>query len=209
MKALQRAVELTAFFDDFSDNRNDWEIVENADESARLEDGLYVMENRCDGDWHYFDRACPGMDHIDWKLETVFKWKADGDMNHFGLVWGFEDRLDKLNRFSLSADGESATVMSFQKDHHRVYHRYNARGLRLGSDGIIRMTIFKRGNYYHFLINEQLIYVCHRDHFIAAGERFGFYIEPQLEVRSGWIKWQPLGTSSTYWNNHYDRLDAE
>lgn len=201
--------ELIGFRDDFTDNRNNWKTINEPEAYAAVEVKEYVMQNRSEKKGQFYVQTGINRQAKDWVLETVLKWSHKEALNHFGLVWGVEDTPDILNRFSLSADGRRASILCFENNHDRIYHRFNTADLNYIDCSLVRLTIFKRRPYYYFLINEQLIYICHVSHLGQTGDRFGYYIEPGLTVRSGWIRCQELEGKYPANQQIYDRLIAE
>jgi len=94
-----------------------------------------------------------------------------------------------LNRFTISADGKRAVIMQFEKDYKRVYHRFQTRNIpKLNFKNPVRLTVIKLGEYLYFLINKINVYMAHESQFINDGPYVGYYIEPELSIRSKYIE---------------------
>jgi hypothetical protein len=176
--------------EDFSNNKRNWEIVDNPEEKAVLENGVYNMINCSAGSWHYYKTKSGLKNDRFFLLDTCITLKSKQDCyGHFGLLWGFDDDMDSFNRFTLSADGKRVLVMQFDKDHNEVYHRFQTRKhptIHLARP--IRFTIFKMGEYYHFSINGTEVYSAHEYHFSPVGKYVAYYVEPGLEVSSNLLE---------------------
>ena len=105
------------------------------------------------------------------------------------MVWGFDKNCENLNRFTLSADGQRALIMHFEKDHKNVFHRFQNRKLpKFNINKPVRFTIIKLGEYFHFLINKTNVYIAHESFFAACGNFAGYYIEPGLSIKSNYLE---------------------
>lgn len=168
-----------------------WEITQCPEEQSFIDNGYYWMENSSDNDWMYYKYKLPLKRRDDWLLHTQLELLRSESYGHYGLVWGFDADIEQLNRFTVSADGERCLVMHFQKDHRVVYHRYQKR-FATPLKGTVELSILKISNYYYFLVNKTMIYLCEASAFAAAGPYAGYYLEPGLFVRSPFFKAERL-----------------
>lgn len=175
----------------FAPGTTGWERVQNEDEHTFIEKGHYWMENRSDTRWMYYKYKLPLKRNDDWMLRTEVELMRREGYGHYGLVWGFDEDREHLNRFTVSADGRRCLVMHFQKDHHVVYHRYQKR-LSRPLQGKVELGILKIGSYYYFLLNRELVYVCEASAFAAEGPYAGYYTEPGIFIRSSCFKAERL-----------------
>ena len=145
------------------------------------------MENLTDSKWNFYKSRLP--DHLgpNWIIETQIELLSRNEFGHFGLVWGFDQSREYVNRFTLSADGIRGLVMHFQKDHQRVFHRFQKEYSEAQTDGYVDFGLLKIDTYYYFLLNKQLMYVCEQSHFANQGNYFGYYLEPGLQIRSSYM----------------------
>jgi hypothetical protein len=185
-KSTITPVEKNAFhyFEDyFLNNSKKWEEKEVADEYAKIHDGAYQLINRSNIRWHYYEKKCAVLRGRQWKIEASFKCNSTETSNQFGLVWGFDKHHDVLNRFSLAADGKAFSIVCFERNHHRIYHRFYSGDMKLSTKIYFKMSIERNIDYFYFKIDGCILYVCHAVHFLNFGNRFGFYIEPDLSVQ--------------------------
>jgi hypothetical protein len=176
----------TILSESFTNNKRKWEIVDIETERAEVRDGYYWMHNTTKSRWNYYKTKAPLKKHDDFIIEANIEIeKKEEASGHVGLVWGFDKERKYLNRFTLSADGKRALVMHFEKDHHRIIHRFQNRNLpKINLQEPIRFTIVKLGEYFHFFINTHKIYQAHETLFCANGFFMGYYIEPGLSMKS-------------------------
>ena len=176
--------------ENFSNNKRKWEITDIPSEKSEIKDGYYHMNNKSETRWNYYKTKTVLKQDQDFVLEALIEIENKEDScGHFGLVWGFDEDHQFLNRFTLSADGRRALIMHFEKDHKRVFHRFQNRKLpKFHINKPIRFSIIKMGNYFHFLINEITVYMAHESMFAAEGNYVGYYIEPGLSIKSNYIE---------------------
>ena len=191
--------------DNFANNKRKWEITDISSEKSEIKEGYYHMDNKSETNWNFYKTKTSLKDNQDFVFEASIELENKEDLwGHFGLVWGFDEDHQFLNRFTLSADGRRALIMHFQKDHKRVFHRFQNRKLpKFNINKPIRFSIIKMGDYFHFLINEITVYIAHESLFAAEGNYIGYYIEPGLSIKSNYIevkkiKARPMKVSSGF-----------
>jgi hypothetical protein len=176
----------TVLKENFTNPISNWEQVKNTAEQAFIKDGHYWMENKDTDRWKYYKHILPLKLEADCMIDTHIELMSTTDSGHYGLVWGFDDAREILNRFTVSADGKRFYIMQFQKDHHRVFHRFHTL-LPNGIKDMVRLTIIKAQEYFYFLVNGILLYTCHQKQFACMGNNFGYYVEPGIFIRSNYI----------------------
>ncbi len=175
--------------EDFKNNKRKWEIVDIDTEYSAIKEAYYYMENKSSSQWNYYKNKSTIKPEDFYTLDTEIELLSAGKYGHFGLVWGFDKEREVINRFSLSADGTRAVIMQFEKDHRRIYHRFQTRNIpKINFKNPVRLTIIKLGEYLYFLINKINVYMAHESQFINDGPYFGYYIEPELSIRSKYIE---------------------
>lgn len=178
---------------DFSKGKHQWEQVNNASEESKIENGFYWMKNKSPHNWHYFKTKSPVYHFENVVFDTSIELDSKNEHGHFGLVWGFDKNMEVLNRFSLSADGERLLIMQFQKDHEKIFHRFHKRVTpKINMNQPVRFTIIKMGNYFHFLINQKNMYICHESQFNNNDQFVGYYVEPGLHIKSSYFEIKKL-----------------
>ena len=182
------------FKDEFANNLKNWEIVKNDDECAFIKDGYYWMENTSKSRWMYYKTKLPLKQKEDYLIDTEIEILSKVAYGHVGLVWGFDKEREILNRFTVSADGERLLIMHFQKNHHRVFHRYHSWELKGSSSKKIRLSIARIDGYFYFMVNGKTVYTAHTSQFADNGNYFGYYLEPGVMMRSKYIEAKRLIT---------------
>jgi len=181
---------------DFSKGKHQWEQVNNASEESKIDNGYYWMKNKSSHNWHYFKVKSPVSHFENVVFDTSIELISKNEHGHFGLVWGFDKNMEILNRFCLSADGERLLIMQFQKDHEKVFHRFHKRlSPKINVNQPVRFTIIKMGNYFHFLINQKNMYICHESQFNNNDRFVGYYVEPGLHIKSSYFEIKKLTAS--------------
>lgn len=178
------------FQENFLNNKRKWEITDISSERSDIKEGYYYMHNKSESRWNYYKTKTSLKTGQDFVFEASIELENKEDSwGHFGLVWGFDKDHHFLNRFTLSADGRRALVMHFEKDHKKVFHRFQNRQLSaFNIKKPIHFCIIKIGDYFHFLINEETVYMAHESLFASEGSYIGYYIEPGLSIRSNHIE---------------------
>ena len=172
--------------DNFGQRQEGWETVESDTEGAFFRFGRYIMENKTDSRWNYYHKALPDnlADNfiIKAQIEVVENHKGYGQ---YGLVWGFEEDGDYLNKFVASTEESSFVVSSFERKHNVHKHRFSELFFNYNTSGKKQFfSILKLDGYYYFFLNkyDRPNYVVHASHLPMFGDRFGFYIEPGLKM---------------------------
>jgi len=194
------------FKDDFDNNLKGWEIVKNDDENAFIKDGYYWMENTSKNRWMYYKTKLPLKRKEDFLIDTEIEILTKDAHGHVGLVWGFDKDREILNRFTVSADGERFLVMHFQRNHHRVFHRYHSWELKGSSTNKIRLSIARIAGYFYFMYNGKTVYTAHASQFADYGPYFGYYVEPGIMIRSRFIEAKRLITQPSEAGDSVGRL---
>lgn len=186
-QTFQLAENKMVFNKVFVPGQSAWEMVDTDSERTFIKNNHYYMENLTESRWNYYKNKMPANIGENWMIETSIELLSRDQYGHFGIVWGFDEEREHLNRFTVSADGERGVVMHFQKDHHRVYHRYQKNFSDLSTSYPVNLAVLKLDNYFYFLVERQLMYICEQSHMANYGNGFGYYIEPGLFVRSSYM----------------------
>jgi hypothetical protein len=182
--------------ENFSNNNRKWEIVDIETEKTMIKEGYYHMHNTSTRRWNYYKMKTALKKGQDFIIETIIELnKKEDNYGHFGLLWGFDNKIDYVNRFTLSADGKRALIMHFEKDHHKIYHRFQNRKLPfINLKKPIQFSIIKLGEYLHFFINQRKIYLAHESLFANDNSYIGYYIEPGLSIKSNYLEVKKLSS---------------
>ena len=169
--------------DDFIDNRNGWELVESEKETAVFTQKGYLLANKDTDRWHHFS-LYPEISslknlHIKCQLEV----DINSGLGQIGLIWGFDKKSNRLNRFCLSAQGKGCSIMHFERDHRPVFHRFYDPFMDVDLSKPVVMEIREANDYWFFRINKKLVYIGHQTHFAGKGGGVGFYLDPGVVAR--------------------------
>lgn len=200
------------FEDDFSNNVAGWETIEDEDEKAYVQKGHYFMENSSAYRWMFYHKELQKQFPRNFIINTEIELLQFNDYGQFGLIWGFTKPHHILNRFAVSADDERFTVSRFEKDHQRIFHRYSGSYEKTEMSGNkFFLSLMLLNDYYYFFLHEygRPVYICHRSHLHAEGNRFGFYVEPGIIIRAKNIKVQRLITRNNFDGNAWMPLGSE
>ena len=176
--------------ENFTNNKRKWEEVNIETEKAFIKDGYYWMENSSKSRWNYYKTKSHLKKGDDFIIETSIELEKKEDIfNHFGLVWGFDEERKYLNRFTLSADGKRALIMHFERNHHIDFHRFQTRKLpKIDMNKSVCFSIIKLEDYFYFFINKVKVYTVHESVFCTKGLFVGYYIEPELSMKSDFFE---------------------
>lgn len=173
--------------ENFTNNRNNWEEVDNNKECARIENGNYYMENHDEWSWKFYHLNFPIKRNDNFKITTRISIEKIVEIGQAGIVWGFDKNHEVLNRFTIAADLKRFTIMQFEKDHRKIYHRFSDKLNRPLIKSINELMIIKENKYLFFKINDSVIYICHEAHFCNYGPRVGYYVEPGIKISSNFF----------------------
>jgi hypothetical protein len=211
---LADVIHQDVFFDDgFYSNEHNWEIINSPTENAFIKDGFYWMENRSKKNWMFYHKKLPVK-----KLESfIISAEIEIVHNHlgygqFGLVWGFNREHNIVNKFTIASNHNQFTVSRFQKDHLFVTHRFS--GSFIKHDAYVYkqfFSIIKLADYYYFYLNlyDRPVYITHVSQMGMEGERFGFYVEPGIMIRSDRITVKRLVLNQEFSGQLWMPLDKD
>ena len=192
----------------FTNNKRKWEETNIESEKAFIKDGYYWMENTSKSRWNYYKTKSHLKKGDDFIIETAIELENKEDaFGHFGLVWGFAEERKYLNRFTLSADGKRALIMHFEKNHHVDFHRFQTRKLpKIDMNKSVRFSIIKLEDYFYFFINKVKVYTVHESVFCAKGFFVGYYIEPELAMKSDFLEVRKLKGKKVQMEDGWQRI---
>ena len=91
------------FFDDFSNNKNQWAVENSEGATFEFKNGLYYFaHNRFERSWHAY-KTINIDEHRDFEIETSIVKVSGITDNGYGLIWG---RKDGVNQFEFQATGD-------------------------------------------------------------------------------------------------------
>jgi len=108
--------------DDFSSNREGWEITEDEEEKSFLKDSYYWMENKSESRWMFYHKKLPTKRNENFIIITQIDLLDHQGFGQYGLVWGFDKEHQILNRLTVSVEANRFSVCRFEKNHNRIFH---------------------------------------------------------------------------------------
>jgi len=199
--------------DDFNSELEGWEIISDEDEKSFIKDSHYWMENKTESRWMFYHKKLP----VDLHSNNNFIIKAEIELishkgyGQYGLVWGFGKPHQVLNRFSVSVESNRFSISKFDKDHFHIEHRFSGKYEKeFDSRKKQFFSILCIQDYYYFFLHhyQKPVYICHKSQLKMEGNRFGFYVEPGILMRTDKITvkkliidddfegltWMPIGS---------------
>ena len=195
----------TIWAEDFSKPKLKWELVDDEDEHAWMEDGVYNMKNLTESHWHFYALGS-GLDfkNDDYFINTHFTFNVDfgSEFSSVGLVFGFKKYFKRLNRFVVDTSLQRAVIADFWREDSQPINRRSVRLDKKKFDGNLSrenyctMGILKVGNRISFFINnfKTPVFETDLDFFNFDGDRLGFFVEPCVELRASLIHVRKLET---------------
>ena len=168
--------------DDFIDNRHGWELSNKNSEKAEITENGYQLENKDSDSWHHFS-IFPKIESLkNVLIQCRIELNSHEGPGQFGLIWGFDQKLSRLNRFCLSTEGRGCSVLHFEKNHRPVFHRYYDPFFKIDLSMPVVFELRESNDYWFFRINKQLVYMAHQIHFASIGAGVGFYLDPGVAI---------------------------
>lgn len=185
----------TVFKDEFKDAASGWEQTNKVKEQSFIKDGYYWMNNSDSLGWKFYHLSMPKGIKDHFTISTQIELLKHPGYGQFGLVWGFSKPHQILNRFVVSTEKKRFTVIKFEKNHQRNFHRFsNSFNQKEKTKNIFYLELMLLEDYYYFFLqrNPIPVYVCHKAHLMLEGSRFGFYVEPGIHIRASEITIQHI-----------------
>jgi hypothetical protein len=185
----------TVFKDDFENAASGWEQTNKSMEQSFIKDGYYWMKNFETFGWKFYHLPMPKGVIKNFTISTQIELLKHPGYGQFGLVWGFNKPHRILNRFVVSTEKKRFTVVKFEKNHLKRYHRFsNDFKQDEKNKNIFHLELMLLDDYYYFYLqrNPTPVYVCHKAHLMLEGFRFGFYVEPGIHIRASEITIQHI-----------------
>jgi hypothetical protein len=171
--------------DQFTDNRNNWEVVNDITEKSIITGEGFYLENNVKDIWNYYKINTPLTEKDSFIFDVAFQVLelGDSDSSHFGLLWGFSDSAKFLNKFSYDVKEHVYIASTFQKDHKWVnYHTFGVVKLE-GLQSLYRLVIVKNQGKHSFFINNSKNPLNRPSEILDwHGSNFGIYIEPDVTL---------------------------
>lgn len=170
-------------YEDFQANFRGWQEVDNKEEFASIDMDHYILKNRDIDRWHHFSLFPDIPEVTGLYIRTLISIDPESHPGQFGLIWGFDPKMKRLNRFTLTSTGKGASVVHFERNHRPVFHRFYDHYFSVNTEKRILMEIREDSGYFYFTINRRLAYIGHTSHFVNNGYGVGFYLDPGVSIK--------------------------
>lgn len=166
------------FYDNFTDNRNNWDEINNRVMTVKIRNGKYVITHRRMRGMLTTVKNIPFVKAKNIGIKTTLK-KHLGVNNHgYGLIWGWKDR-NNYRVFLISGNGEyqiGAKQNGVYRQitpwrHSKIVHRNNKTNT---------LEIKKIGNKLYYFINQQ--YITNTPFVRPAGNKAGFVVNRNISI---------------------------
>jgi len=168
----------TAYMDPFDDNSNKWDIFDIGAASARIEDGLYHIENKKQGGalivLHY--QRFPH--ESDFVIEIAIRAIKVMDGNSFGFIFGAKDARDNYS-FQIREN----KYFSVKNYHHGASGELAAGEMKdsfANKNSPAVLEIVKQADNIYFYINNE--YAATVSNIEFYGNKIGFIIEGKSHI---------------------------
>ena len=172
----------TLLFEKFQNNQNEWEIVDAIDETAYIDEEGYHVSNKNENRWHHFSIHPLISTSKDRIVQCIIELEECNAYGQFGLMWGFDKSLKRVNRFSIPVNGKGSSIVQFEKNHKNIFYGFYEPYVSIDPNQPILFEISRVDRYYFFRVNKQLVYISHIAHFTDMGRGIGFYLEPGIKI---------------------------
>jgi len=174
------------FFDDFLDNRNHWDVGEEASEISLIQNGKYRIKIIDENGWHWFGNKFQFNSDSKYKLETLItQTRKPSDNSLIGLI--FNAKEDIKSHFILLLDTEVGSFKLIKvndKNVDVIQEWTKTPAVKLKN----KIEIEKNGDNYIFFIND--VYVTRKKIIEYFGNTYGYYAGPLTECEVEYIKIQ-------------------
>ncbi len=166
------------FFDNFTDNRNNWDELHNRVMTIKIRNGKYVITHRRMRGLLTSVKSIPSVKAKNIGIKTTID-KHLGVNNHgYGLIWGWKDR-NNYCVFLVSGNGEyqiGAKQNGIYRQitpwrHSNVIHRNNKTNT---------LEIKKIGDKLYYFINQQ--YITNTPFIRPGGNKVGFIVNRNISI---------------------------
>ena len=159
------------FYDDFLDNRNDWDIVNNSSVKLKIQNGYYIFKHKKNKGASLYWHKVRINKNRDFKITTAVKHMSGVDSYLYGIMWG-EDS-DNSYVFGISANGQYLYGKEVNGNWKTLAGWTKSPYINQGN---VRNTISvkKEGDNLKLIINSQVVEVVPFEFF--SGNNVGFYV---------------------------------
>lgn len=174
---------LNRLYERFEANLIGWEEVDNKDEYAAIEANGYILKNKDIHHWHHFSLFMLVPEQTGLYMRAIIEVDPESGPGQFGLLWGYNEKVSRLNRFCLSAAGKGTSIVHFERNHRPVFYRYYDHFTSFDTRKPVLLEIREHKGYFCFSVNRRTVYLAHCSHFADLGNGVGFYLDPGVSIR--------------------------
>ena len=170
---------------DFTVFPKGWQLTQTNHADARLQASGYKLENKTDNHWQYYHLPFPLSKNENFLISCKFSILEANKNSQFGIVWGFDEAAEQLNRFTISLNSAYFKLAHFNRKNFIAIHQFRGKHKRcIEQQGINELHMLNINGHYFFYINDESnpVYQCSALQFPLQGNRVGFFIEPSMQV---------------------------
>ena len=169
------------FFDDFSDNKNEWAVENSEGATFEFKNGLYYFaHNQYERSWHVF-KTINIDQHRDFEIETGIVKVSGINDNGYGLIWG---RQDGVNQFEFQVTGDG--YIRIKKYVNNVAYDFvnwtKTAAVRAGNGSTNKLKLEKNGLFFHFYVNDIHVHTMPFEPFMGNAIGYTIYGYQQIAV---------------------------
>lgn len=186
-KAISNDAKTVSFFDDFTDNANQWDLTVESNYSVhKIENEVYYLQSKDNESYDTYGRYNTQRlainDSANFEIEVSIKLASGGDFAEYGLLWGRS--LCCEHNFNVSADG-MFSVGEFKFGwQYLISPTYSK--LIYRRDVYNRLTVRKVGKDMHFFVNKLLMASMPARPFF--GDKFGFWVSNGAAIKVDYFR---------------------
>ena len=183
------------FYDDFSSNKNSWNVSKSENYTGSVSNGKLVMERLTKGGT-FISNELDLDDSKDFIIETSLTKEKSAGAGLYGITFGRKNSSNEFT-FLLSNDG-SYMYRKFDNDkYHKIIPFTESSAIKTGTGQQNKIKIVKAGSLLRFYINNQYVNETPFEPFF--GNKFGYtlYYNQKISVDFLDVKYQ---TSSDFNN---------
>lgn len=150
---IDKSASKVIFFDDYSNNKNNWTITDNKYASARMDSGFYYLTAK--GHAYGVTQEIEINTQKDFDIETRIKiQRGEADhKNYYSMIFWGREAMNSLY-FTFAKDGFASVEMCDGKNQSNCITKSgSSQKVIADPDDFNIYTIMKNGNMYTFLIN--------------------------------------------------------
>ncbi len=178
-----KAQKEQVYYDNFSSNNSSWGEEENADVSRKIAGGKYLIENKTDLGYFFWQNYKIGT-RDDYSIEVKLRQISGPENKEFGIVWGAAGIEDYRN-FTISSNGYFKVYGNERGKLFALKSWTKNSSLKNIRDYNI-LLIKKKGKVMTFYLNGVSAFQCQSGRIF--GSRIGFFIGGKVKVEIDHIK---------------------